>query len=105
MPRPPIDLSDIEDTWTGDCPVTSFLRTELQRKQASQGAAALSAHERILLTACDFWVATATGQLRSYLSDDPLQRLSRELVQESGAIEAYISSYAATLLSNDQLHR
>jgi hypothetical protein len=58
-----IVLLDIEDTWTGQFPVTSFVLTALRRKRADIGLEALKSNERVLLTACEFWLAAKRGTL------------------------------------------
>jgi hypothetical protein len=75
MPQEDLSLSETVDTWTARFPVTHLVTLALQRKQAETGVARLQVKERVLLTACEFWSAAASGQLRQYLADRPLQRL------------------------------
>lgn len=75
-----IVLLDIEDTWTGQFPVTSFVLTALRRKRAEIGVEALNSNERVLLTACEFWIASKRGTLLRCFGDHPTPLLREAML-------------------------
>ncbi len=55
------------ETWRGIYPITSFVLEALLRKRDAAVDGALSAEERTLLTAVEFWAAAAHGTLLEHL--------------------------------------
>ena len=68
-------LSDKDDTWTGQFPVTLYVLTAMRGKLDAVGTAGLTADEWFLLTVCEFWQASSRGELHAFLGNDPPQRL------------------------------
>ena len=55
------------ETWRGIYPITSFVLEALVRKRDAGTEANLSAEEKTLLTAVEFWAAAAHGTLQTHL--------------------------------------
>ena len=64
------------DTWRGIFPITAFVRDALRRKMTSETEMPLSAPERTLLTACEFWASVTSGTLADGLQPNPVVHLS-----------------------------
>jgi hypothetical protein len=58
------------ETWRGIYPITSFVLEALLRKRDGAADGALSAEERTLLTAVEFWAAAAHGTLLQHLQPE-----------------------------------
>lgn len=58
------------ETWRGIYPITSFVLEALLRKRDGAVDGALSAEERTLLTAVEFWAAAAHGTLLQHLQPE-----------------------------------
>src|SRR5712671_49787 len=76
------------ETWRGIYPITSFVLEALSRKRDAGDAAALSAEERTLLTAVEFWAAAAHGTLLEHLRPHTTENLAaaQHAYQALGAV-------------------
>lgn len=79
------------ETWRGIYPITSFVLEALSRKRGAAAAVdgpALTAQERTLLTAVEFWAAAAHGTLHEHLRDHAGETLAvaRQSFEALGAV-------------------
>lgn len=72
-------MTETDDEWTGKFPVTFFVLSMLRHKRATEGHAALSADERVLLTACEFWLAAKRGTLWQRYGTQPAPALNESI--------------------------
>ena len=63
------------ETWRGIYPITSFVLAALGRKRDVSVEPGLTADERTLLTAVEFWAAAAHGTLHAHLQPEIAARL------------------------------
>jgi DNA-binding MarR family transcriptional regulator len=80
------------ETWRARFPLTSFMQDVLQKKVAEVGLSALSAPERVLLTATSLWSAAVRNDLRAWFS-----RATGDRIQD--AVHALSALGAARLAS------
>ena len=87
------------DTWRGHFPITHFVLNALLNKRSRVNADGLSSAETVLLSACEFWSAAATRQLRLHLGPDPLPKLlvAFEAFSEIGAVRVASTLRVAVL--------
>ena len=76
------------ETWRGIYPITSFVLEALMRKRDGGPGVELSAEERTLLTAAQFWAAAAHGTLLQHLRPHVDQNLvaAQRAFAELGAV-------------------
>ena len=76
------------ETWRGIYPITSFVLEALMRKRDGGPGVELSAEERTLLTAVQFWAAAAHGTLLQHLRPHVDQNLvaAQRAFAELGAV-------------------
>ena len=64
------------ETWRGIYPITSFVLEALLRRRDAVPGVEMSAEERTLLTAVQFWAAAAHGTLLQHLRPQVAQNLA-----------------------------
>ena len=77
----------MSDTWRGRFPITTFILQALEAKAAASSVE-LSRREKILITACRFWVAVGSQQVATLLGSQAERRMRAAYVAFSaiGAI-------------------
>ena len=92
------------ETWRGIYPITSFVLEALGRKRDAGREDALSAPERLLLQAVEFWAAAAHGTLDAYLQPDPAAKLVVALHAFEGIGAVRVASLLRVAISNLARH-
>jgi hypothetical protein len=92
------------ETWRGIYPITSFVLEALGRKRDAGREDALSAPERLLLQAVEFWAAAAHGTLDTYLQPDPGAKLAVALHAFEGIGAVRVASLLRVGISNLARH-
>lgn len=90
------------ESWRGIYPITSFVLEALGRKRDAGPEGALSAEERTLLTAVEFWAAAAHGTLQAHLQPDLAGRLAA--AQQAFAAIGAVRVVSLLRVASEELH-